>query len=113
MVLASLFLLLGSIFMRQEGITIAESATGLPVSLWGCLIIDWVMAYPIIAIAAVAIMFSTLLTLMDACPRALTGMVNTLKPQAREKNHSLFLATGLSSANVLSNSYRTVVYAFI
>lgn len=95
MVLASCFLLLGSIFMRQEGITIAESATGFAGQFMGLFtqsIGSW--AYPIIAIAAVAIMFSTLLTLMDACPRALTGMVNTLKPPAREKNHSLFSYNG-------------------
>ncbi|MCF7980874.1 MAG: divalent metal cation transporter [Pseudomonadales bacterium] len=90
MTLAFCFLLLGAVFMRQEGIAISESAAGFAGQFMGLFtqaIGQW--AYPIIAIAAIAIMFSTLLTLMDACPRALAGIINTLRAEKGDKREPL------------------------
>lgn len=73
--LAFCFLVLGAVFMHQEGVVVAGSAAGFSgqfIGLFTASIGEW--AYPLIAIAAVAIMLSTLLTLMDACPRGLSKL---------------------------------------
>lgn len=75
-VLAFCFLLLGAVFMHQGGVAVAGSVSnfaGQFIGLFTQSIGAW--SYPIIAVAATTIMFSTLLTLMDACPRALTSLV--------------------------------------
>jgi len=77
--LAFCFLLLGTVFMHQNGVGVAASVSdfaGQFISLFTQSIGAW--AYPIIAIAAATIMFSTLLTLMDACPRALASLTDHL-----------------------------------
>ncbi|NIB38645.1 divalent metal cation transporter [Pseudomaricurvus alkylphenolicus] len=74
--LALAFLVLGTVLMFQPGIATATSANGFAeqlISLFTQSIGDW--AYPVIAAAAVAVMFSTLLTLVDACPRALERLI--------------------------------------
>lgn len=82
--LALCFLILGTVFMYQGGVAVAGSAGGFAgqfIGLFTAAIGSW--AYPIIAIAAVAIMLSTLLTLMDACPRGLDKLAgHYVAPQA-------------------------------
>ncbi len=85
--LAFCFLLLGSVFMHQEGVAVAASAAGFAgqfMGLFTAAIGPW--AYPVIAVAAVAIMVSTLLTLMDACPRAMDALVDVFLPNQLEKS---------------------------
>lgn len=77
--LALCFLLLGTVLMKQEGIAVATSSvtfSGQVISLFTASIGQWV--YPVIAVAVLSIMLSTVFTLMDGCPRAL-GMVVTHK----------------------------------
>lgn len=77
--IALCFLLLGTVLMKQEGIATSASSTafsGQLISLFTGSIGQWI--YPIIAVAVLSIMLSTVITLMDGCPRAL-GMIITHK----------------------------------
>lgn len=85
--IALCFLLLGTVFMHQQDITVAASAAGFAgqfIGLFTAAIGDWV--YPIIAVAAIAIMVSTLLTLLDACPRALEILVSYWSPKSEHRS---------------------------
>lgn len=89
--LAFCFLFLGLVFMHQEGMAVAASAAGFAgqfMGLFTAAIGGW--AYPVIAVAAIAIMCSTLLTLMDACPRALDNISGYLFPNARRGSGSWY-----------------------
>lgn len=87
--LAFCFLLLGVIYMHQSGVVVAESAAGFA-GQFMMLFTQAIgpMAYPVIAVAASAIMLSTLLTLMDACPRALAGISMSLQAQQSKEGWS-------------------------
>ncbi len=95
--LAFCFLMLGAVFMHQEGVAVAASAAGFAgqfMGLFTAAIGPW--AYPIIAVAAIAIMVSTLLTLMDACPRATDNLLDTFfsgrtKAQPGKSRFNLFI----------------------
>jgi Mn2+/Fe2+ NRAMP family transporter len=82
-ILALCFLILGTVLMFQQGISVSETSSGFAAQLMALFtgsIGAW--AYPVIASAAIAIMLSTVLTLLDACPRALSTLVSS-------KNHSV------------------------
>ena len=86
--IALCFLLLGTVMMGQQGISVAGSSaafSGQVITLFTASIGQWV--YPIIAIAVLSIMLSTVLTLMDACPRALSIIFNYEKPTKNKQGH--------------------------
>ncbi|MEX0827948.1 MAG: divalent metal cation transporter [Haliea sp.] len=117
--LAFCFLILGVIFMHQEGIETSSSAAGFAGQFMGLFTLaigEW--AYPIIAIASIAIMFSTLLTLMDACPRALVRLSEQFSPADNEsksnvKRYNLFIVAQCLGAIVIVmvflNSFKTFI----
>jgi Mn2+/Fe2+ NRAMP family transporter len=74
-VLAMCFLIMGTVLMYQPQIVVSDSSTGFAAQLIGLFTQSiGAFAYPIIAVVAVAVMLSTLLTLIDACPRALGAL---------------------------------------
>ncbi len=80
-VLALCFMLLGAGVMFHSGITPMKSAAGFSaqvIELFTTSIGAW--AYPIIGLAAVAVMLSTLLTLLDGYPRIVEGLFNSMLP---------------------------------
>jgi Mn2+/Fe2+ NRAMP family transporter len=85
-VLAFCFMLMGVGIMYRSGIEPVQGAAGFAaqvIALFTTVIGDWV--YPIIAVAALAVMFSTLLTILDGYPRMLEAVVETvLPPQTRQ-----------------------------
>lgn len=81
LVLALCFMLLGTAVMHQAGVAPVEDSAGFAgqvIKLFTDSIGDWV--YPVIAVAAVAVMFSTLLTLLDAYPRVVAGIFDSVVP---------------------------------
>ena len=83
-ILAVGFLIMGAALMHQQNLEFADSSVG-----FGGQLIDmftsefgsW--AYPFISLSAIAVMFSTVLTLMDACPRAFGAIFERWKENAR------------------------------
>jgi len=78
--LAFCFMVLGAVLMFQPGEAVADNASGFAtqlISLFTQSIGQF--AYPIIALVAVAVMLSTLLALLDACPRAVGAMLTYRK----------------------------------
>jgi Mn2+/Fe2+ NRAMP family transporter len=83
-VLALAFLTLGAALMHNRGVDIADGGPGFiaqVIELYTQSLGGWVR--PIIALGAVAVMFSTLLTVIDAIPRVLMSMVKK-KTSSRE-----------------------------
>lgn len=79
-ILALCFLILGTVLMYQQGIPVSGTSSGFAAQLMALFtgsIGAW--AYPVIASAAIAIMLSTVLALLDACPRALSTLLSSLK----------------------------------
>ena len=79
--LAFCFVLLGAVLIYPTGVSTEQSAIGfakLLFSMFTNTVGEW--AFPVIALAAIAVMISTCLTLMDACPRAAMRMINKFKP---------------------------------
>lgn len=82
-ILALCFLILGTVLMYQQGIPVSGTSSGFAaqlIALFTGSIGAW--AYPVIASAAIAIMLSTVLALLDGCPRALSTLLSSL-------NHSV------------------------
>ncbi|MFT4825380.1 MAG: Mn2+/Fe2+ NRAMP family transporter [Halioglobus sp.] len=75
--LALCFLAMGTVLMFQSGVAVADSTTGFAGQLIR-LFTDSIgeFARPIIVIAVIAVMFSTMLTMIDACPRAVSALLN-------------------------------------
>jgi len=81
--LALCFVLLGTVFLFSAGIPASGAPAGFAAQLMAFFtgtIGNW--AYPIIASAAIAVMFSTLLTLVDGCPRSYTTLIRRLKRES-------------------------------
>ena len=79
--MAFCFVLLGAVLIYPTGVSTEQSAIGfakLLFSMFTNAVGEW--AFPVIALAAIAVMISTCLTLMDACPRAGMRMINKFKP---------------------------------
>ncbi len=79
-ILALCFLLLGAVLIYPTGVSTNQSAVGFAQLLFRLFtesIGEW--AFPVIAVAALAVMFSTCLALMDACPRAGDRLINKFK----------------------------------
>jgi Mn2+/Fe2+ NRAMP family transporter len=73
--LAAAFLLLGAVLMYASGLTFADSAVGFSaqlVNLYAGTLGEW--SRPLIAVAALSVMFSTTLAVTDAYPRVLSAL---------------------------------------
>ena len=84
--LALCFVLLGTVFLFSAGVPSSETPAGFAAQLMAFFtgtIGNW--AYPIIAVAAIAVMFSTLLTLVDGCPRSYATIIRRLKQESGDK----------------------------
>jgi Mn2+/Fe2+ NRAMP family transporter len=84
-VLAMGFLILGPVLMYQPGVEIANSPNGFAeqlIALFTTAIGGF--AYPVITIAAIAVMLSSLLTIIDACPRGIGALITYRKPTRME-----------------------------
>ncbi|MBJ2138137.1 Nramp family divalent metal transporter [Paraglaciecola chathamensis] len=74
------FLLLGALLLYAKNVTVAEGATSFATQLISIFTQSiGSFAYFIIAIAAIAVMISTLLTILDASPRAVGSVFALLK----------------------------------
>ncbi|PKO96654.1 MAG: hypothetical protein CVU12_04260 [Bacteroidetes bacterium HGW-Bacteroidetes-7] len=105
-ILALCFLALGALCMYGTGITFANNGTEFSTQLFNLYtttIGRW--AYPIIALAATATMFSTTLTVMDAYPRVMKPVTQIIIPALDnpkyEKYISYFWLTALISISFL------------
>lgn len=79
--LAVCFLLLGALVMYGSGIPFAAGGAafaGQLLDMYQQALGDW--AYPIVAVAAIATMFSTTLTVLDAFPRSISASLELLFP---------------------------------
>lgn len=75
--LALCFLLMGTVLMFQSGVAVADSSTafaGQLIQLFTRSIGG--LALPVIATAVIAVMFTTMLTMIDACPRAMSALLS-------------------------------------
>jgi Mn2+/Fe2+ NRAMP family transporter len=73
--LAAAFLLLGAVLMYASGLSFADSAVGFSVqvvTLYAGTLGEW--SRPLIAVAALSVMFSTTLAVTDAYPRVLSAL---------------------------------------
>lgn len=86
--LAICFLLLGALVMYGSGIPFAAGGAafaGQLLDMYQQALGDW--AYPIVAVAAIATMFSTTLTVLDAFPRSISASLELLFPgRVRQRN---------------------------
>ena len=114
------FVAMGSYVMYANGVPLEEDATGFAtqlMDLFTSTIGAWV--YPVIAIAAVTVMFSTLLTLVDLLPRTSSEIIGRLWPEqfgSKEKGVALYLGfivlelfLVLSVLLVLMDSFATFI----
>jgi Mn2+/Fe2+ NRAMP family transporter len=82
------FLLLGALLLYAKNIPVAEGATSFATQLINNFTSTiGSFAYYIIAIAAIAVMISTLLTILDACPRAVATVITNFK-LSKQQNDS-------------------------
>ncbi|MEZ5500708.1 MAG: hypothetical protein R3E77_14945 [Steroidobacteraceae bacterium] len=85
-ILALAFMLLGAAVMYGSGQKFAQDPAGFAnqvISLFTATIGSW--AYPIIGVAAAAVMLSTLMTLLDAYPRVIEALVLARWPERSGK----------------------------
>ena len=84
-VLALCFVILGTVVMHQPGIAPAKGGVGMAkqiLSLFTESLGAW--SYPVVGASALAVMFSTTLTVLDAFPRVLTVLMDRFKEEERE-----------------------------
>lgn len=89
-VLAVLFLGLGALVMHGSGVALQKSSSGFAaqlVDLYTQTLGTW--AAPLIAVAALTTMFSTMLTVLDAYPRSLAVGIQLVLPKLRLDLHAL------------------------
>lgn len=95
--LAVCFVLLGTLVMYINGVEVEPNGAAFAdqlISLFTSTIGDWI--YPVIAMSAITVMFSTLLTLVDLMPRSSAAALVEILPVAQEdiadKFSKLYLA---------------------
>ena len=89
-ILALCFVLMGTALMYNAGIAIKPSPSGFAsqlIDMFTQVIGNW--ARPLIAVAALAVMVSTVMASLDACPRIAESVVRQLLPSVREKSINL------------------------
>ncbi|MGZ0018567.1 NRAMP family divalent metal transporter [Nitrosomonas sp. wSCUT-2] len=95
--LAICFLLLGALVMYGSGVPFAAGGAafaGQLLDMYQQALGDW--AYPLVAIAAIATMFSTTLTVLDAFPRSISASLELLFPdRVRQRNQRVTYMAGL------------------
>lgn len=80
------FLILGTVLMYQPGLAMADSPNGFAaqlISLFTTSIGDF--AYPIISLVVVVVMVSSLLAVVDACPRVIGALISYRKQAGAEQ----------------------------
>ena len=95
LVLALCFLALGTPWLFETGREVPGSPAGFATELFGIfttVIGEWV--YPVIAVAGVAVIWSTQVALMDACPRVTDRLVAIIsgRPDDAPSRYRVFLA---------------------
>jgi Mn2+/Fe2+ NRAMP family transporter len=95
LVLALSFVAMGTAVLFETGREVPTSPAGFAAELFGIfttVIGDWV--YPVIAVAGVAVIWSTQVALMDACPRVTDRLVSIIsgRPDDAPSRYRLFLA---------------------
>ncbi|MDH5215269.1 MAG: divalent metal cation transporter [Gammaproteobacteria bacterium] len=104
LVLALCFVVLGTAVMFQTDRVVPQNAGAFAtelLSIFTSVIGNW--SYPVIATAAIAVMWSTLLALLDALPRVsdqLVGVFTSREPDAPSR-YTLFLAAQVIGVSVL------------
>lgn len=95
--LAICFLLLGALVMYGSGVPFAAGGAafaGQLLDMYQQALGDW--AYPLVAIAAIATMFSTTLTVLDAFPRSISASLELLFPgRVQQRNQRVTYMAGL------------------
>jgi len=116
-VLALCFIILGTVVMHQESIKPAAGGIGISkqiIVLFTGSLGDW--SYPIVATCALAVMFSTTLTVLDAFPRVLYVMMDRLRSSETDRPipESLTRTPGYWAAYALVIGGSTVIlYAYV
>ena len=91
-IVALCFVLMGTALMYNAGIDIKPSPSGFAaqlIDMFTQVIGDW--ARPLIALAAFAVMVSTLLAALDACPRVASSVLHQLIPSIKMNDDRLHL----------------------
>ena len=117
LVLALCFVAMGTAVLFETGREVPSSAAGFASELFGIftsVVGQWV--FPVIALAGIAVIWSTQIALMDACPRV-TGRLFTIlqgKPQGSEINYKLFLLIQVAGCTImllfLMGNFTTFLY---
>lgn len=92
MFLALCFAVIGTAIMFNSGISFAPRPVGFAAQLIGLftqVIGDWIK--PLITLAVFAVMFSTVITLMDACPRMAGRLISYIRPVKQEQEHKFYI----------------------
>lgn len=117
LILAMCFVAMGTAVLFETGRTVPASAAGFATELFGIfttVIGDWV--YAVIAIAGVAVIWSTQVALMDACPRVTDRLFNVIagRPADTPSRYTLFLVIQLVGVTImllfLMGSFTTFLY---
>ena len=86
LILALCFLLLGAGVMHGTGVPLAKGAAAFSsqvIELFTNVMGQW--TYPLIAVASITVMFSTLMTLLDGYPRIVASIIRELSPKHGER----------------------------
>ncbi len=116
-ILALCFLLMGTALMFNTGIEFEPSPAGFAaqlIDMFAQVIGNW--AKPLIAIAALAVMASTMLASLDACPRVAGSVLQQLVPSLKideSKLYIIFLITQIIGASLILIFFMTSFRTFI
>ncbi len=103
--LALCFMLLGAAFLFNAGIEVAASPAGFATQLINMFTqVSGAWARPLITIAAFAVMVSTMLAALDACPRVASVLTSTLYPEGGfrpAKQYSFFMLIQVIGATLI------------
>jgi Mn2+/Fe2+ NRAMP family transporter len=117
LVLALSFLVMGTAVLFETGREVPSSAAGFASELFGIfttVIGQWV--YPVISIAGIAVIWSTQIALMDACPRVTGRLFNIIsgKPDDAPIRFASFLVLQVVGVTVmlllLMGNFTTFIY---
>jgi Mn2+/Fe2+ NRAMP family transporter len=116
-ILALCFLLMGTALMFNTGIEFEPSPAGFAaqlIDMFARVIGNW--AKPLIAFAALAVMASTMLASLDACPRVAGTVLQQLVPSLKideSKLYIIFLITQIIGASLILIFFMTSFRTFI
>ncbi len=87
--LALCFMLMGATFFYSSGIALAPDAVGFAgqlLSMFSAATGAWL--YPVVSLAALVVMYSTVMTLLDAGPRAASDIINKITDAIPDQSNS-------------------------